>query len=493
MNIINKNNIKYNFIIYINLFIFLLFLRSYHSFFGLSVGEHDWTWLSIGKSLFNGNLPYIEEWVLRGPFTFVFYALPFLFKNYILALKFLGIVSIWISSIALYKISERLYGKKAGIFSSFGFILISSSEISFLTSEPELFIFPFLSFFIYFLLKNLINPNKYDIILAGILISLATLMRLNLGLLAILGCFVYLFSEKNKLLNIIIYILSGLIPLLITIILYSNIPNGLEILWSSTVLSHIAFPTGRPFFIGFFLFLDVFTLKQWYPIFIFAIFMPLVNKKPSKELFLLLLFLVSIMFSILLARKFSTYNIMVTFPFLAVMASSFFDKNNNYPKKVLVGFIIFCYLGPLINNLMEQVKLNYRPVNKTIVLANFLKKIIKEEENIFSFDNGLYLLLNKELPTKISHPADIFRYHSLRAYYRDPEYNAEIELNKIINKNPDYIVILKIWENVLPSSFKDRLNEDYRTVNFISEKEKKSLKKVNKEYLSSTTLFKINK
>ena len=185
----SRNEKLFSLVIYLSLLFFLFFLRSYHSFFDLSVGEHTWTWLSVGKSLFNGNLPFIEEWVLRGPFTFVFYALPFLFENYIIALKFLAIISLWISSIALFKISKRLYGKEAAIFSSFGFLLITSSETSFLSVEPELFILPFLSFYIYFLFKDLINPKTNSIILAGILISLATLMRPNLGIIAFFGCF----------------------------------------------------------------------------------------------------------------------------------------------------------------------------------------------------------------------------------------------------------------------------------------------------------------
>ena len=62
------------------------------------------------------------------------------------------------------------------------------------------------------------------------MISLATLMRTNLGIVAFFACFIYLFSENIKFLNLIIYIISGLVPLLITIILYLNVPNGLEIL-----------------------------------------------------------------------------------------------------------------------------------------------------------------------------------------------------------------------------------------------------------------------
>ena len=150
-------------------------------------------------------------------------------------------------------------------------------------------------------------------------------------------------------------------------------------------------------------------------------------------------------------------------------------------------------MGPLINNLTSQIKLKYRPINKTIVLGEYIKKIIKEDETIFSFDNGLYLLLNKKIPTRVAHPATIFRYHVLRAFYGDPNYNTEMELTKIFDKNPDYIIMLQIWENQLPHSIKNRIGSDYTLVEFINEKEKNKLKKVNRNYLSTTTLYKLIK
>ena len=47
------------------------------SFFNLSVGEHDWTFLLVGRSLYDGNLPFIESWNMTGPVAFIFYAIPF--------------------------------------------------------------------------------------------------------------------------------------------------------------------------------------------------------------------------------------------------------------------------------------------------------------------------------------------------------------------------------------------------------------------------------
>ena len=68
-----------------------------------------------------------------------------------------------------------------------------------------------------------------------------------------------------------------------------------------------------------------------------------------------------------------------------------------------------------------------------------------------------------------------------------------MELTKIFDKNPDYLIMLEIWENRLPNSIKDRIRSDYTLVEFINEKEKNKLKKVNRNYLSTTTLYKLIK
>jgi hypothetical protein len=174
-----------------------------------------------------------------------------------------------------------------------------------------------------------------------------------------------------------------------------------------------------------------------------------------------------------------------------VIVSSFFNKNNNVSNKILISFIILSCLGPLINNFSEQIKLKYRPINKQIILYNHLKDIIKEDETIFSFDNGLYILLNKELPTKISHPSDLFRNYMLRAYFDDPNYNSELELNKIINKKPNYIIMLSIWSPKLPLSITKKINDNYEVVNFINKEEIKKINEINKNYLNKVTLYKL--
>ena len=315
-----------NYKIFILLLAFLLLLRSYHSFFNLSVGEHDWTFLILGKSLYNGYLPFIDTWVARGPLVFCFYAIPFIFENYIFTLKALNIIFLWITSIITYQTSNNLFGKNAALFSSFGFVLLASSEESFLTSETEIFILPFLAMFINQIFYNISEPSKKKIFYSGIFISLATLMRPSLGLIAVAGLFVFFYSKKNKLLNVFTYIIAGLIPLFIILVLYFNVSHGLEILWRSIFDINKAYSSGRPFLIGAFYFMDIFANKQWYGIIVLAALALFAKSNHKKEIIFMVIFLVLVLLGYLVARKFTDYYMLLSLPLVLVIVSSFYDK-----------------------------------------------------------------------------------------------------------------------------------------------------------------------
>ncbi len=489
-NFLKQNsNIK----IYFTLFFLLLILRAYHSFFNLSVGEHDWTFLIVGRSLYNGNLPFIETWNMTGPVAFIFYAIPFYFENYISVLKLSGIISIWIACIATYEISIKLFGKSAGIFASIGLAIITSSEESFLTSEVEIFILPFLSLYIYFIFNDFLRSRIMHIILAALSISLATLMRPSMGLIALLGTFVFLFSYENKIQKTFIYIISGLTPLVILLFLYSRVPDGLNIFWRSTLDAHLAYPAGRPFLLGFFQFIENFGVKQWYPLFIFSFVAIFFNKKYFKELLIMALFASIITISFCLTRKFSDYYVLTSFPFLIIMSSSLLDEKLKISKTLIIPFVIFIFFAPALNNFVEQIKLKYRPINKTQVLHNELRDIIKNDDTLFSLDNGLYILFDKPLLTKIAHPSNLFKHYSLSAYHGIPNYGTEDELTVIFQSKPDYLVFLEKWKDRLPIKIKNIIDKEYTEYNFVDAEKIKKYKRVNREYLSSITLYKLMK
>lgn len=200
-----------------------------------------------------------------------------------------------------------------------------------------------------------------------------------------------------------------------------------------------------------------------------------------------------IIFVFLLSRDYSNYHIIPVLPLVCLLASSIFDRTNNISNYTKFIMVILSCLGLFINNISEQIKINYSPHNKTIILSNFLKKIIKKEDTVFSLDNGIYLLLDKKYPTKIIHPSLLFQHYILSAYFNDVNHHTNKELNDILSKKPTYIVMLDKWEKSLPELVFIRISRDYKLMTFIDPESKSNLKKVNKEYLNTVKLYKIVK
>tara|TARA_Y100000590_G_C15446210_1_gene910865 strand:- start:195 stop:722 length:528 start_codon:yes stop_codon:yes gene_type:complete len=175
------------------------------------------------------------------------------------------------------------------------------------------------------------------------------------------------------------------------------------------------------------------------------------------------------------------------------MSSSILDEKLNISKILIVPLVILILFAPALNNVVEQIKLKYRPINKTQVLHNELKDIIRENDTLFSLDNGLYILFDKPLPTKIAHPSNLFKHYSLSAYYGIPNYGTEDELSLILQSKPDYLVFLEKWKARLPKKIKNIIDRNYIVYNFIDTEKIKKFKRVNREYLNSITLYKLIK
>ena len=71
-----------------------------------------------------------------------------------------------------------------------------------------------------------------------------------------------------------------------------------------------------------------------------------------------------------------------------------------------------------------------------------MKKYIKENDNIFSYDNFYYLLLDKSIPTNILHPSIFFRLNIYKNI-RNVADSTDEEFLNILSKNPKWLIIRK--------------------------------------------------
>ena len=116
--IFKKLNIKYGSIKFYLVLVFIVFLSSYIPFFLISgdlnylpLGSNEASHLNVARSVFNGNLPYIEHFDARGPLIFYILSISFFLKNFLLGFHLLYFFITLISCFVCYKICQHLYNK----------------------------------------------------------------------------------------------------------------------------------------------------------------------------------------------------------------------------------------------------------------------------------------------------------------------------------------------------------------------------------------------
>jgi hypothetical protein len=421
---------------------FILFLFSNYYYF-LPLGNNEASHLLVARSVFYGNLPYIEHFDPRGPLLYYIYAISFFFPDFLVGFYILNYLVIFLSCLISYKIGVNLYSKKSGIFSCLFSGLILSQGYN-----PENLIFLFLYLFIYFTILKLDNFKISSPIFAGVFVSCATLIRFNISVLAIIGFLFFLTQSKKKILYTATYVISGLIPLLILIILYSHETDGLKIFWNSTFAYSINLPQGRPFYIGIYQLMDSFVTLAWSSLFILSILSFFIQKQGKKIMFFLLIFFLFSFFSVLLARKFNDHYFLVSSPFLIVAGSSIINNKILQSKKIITIIFIICFTNPLLENFYNKIKLYYRPGNFSFFLSELLRNHIKPDENIFSSINGVYLHMNKKNFLKL---VDASHFNNNRHYNYESVYAKKItfldEFNNVLVQEPNFLIFDQNFKN----------------------------------------------
>ena len=140
------------------------------------------TYILAGQSLVDGNLPYSDIWEMKPPLVYFLYAIPIkLFPDSLYSIRFFGFFIIFIVSLQINNIFKfyRLYD--LNIVLVLFFISLMSYQF-WLYPTTELLALPFLLGSL-ILLRNF--EKKHNILIAGLLMGLAVLVRSNLALLAI--------------------------------------------------------------------------------------------------------------------------------------------------------------------------------------------------------------------------------------------------------------------------------------------------------------------
>lgn len=476
----------------------ILALYSHH-LFGNFMGPNEYTYLLLGRSVWEGNLPLIDHWDSRGPLVFYFFAINFFFENFIIAEKLSVMLSLFISSIVFFKTSLRFTNLFGAFFSTIGLIIFCSiSTINYV--QVEHYTLPFMCIFLHFIFlsyKNLGNKSK-NAFLAGFAISIATLIRPNLGLVALAGGVIFLLSKKKKLFNFIMYVFGGFLPLILLIYQYGHNVENIKLLWDATITAHLNLHGGRPIYIGLFQFLDRFINNgSWSILIIVALIIVLhkILKKKFKDdcLFIFILFFI-IFLSFILSRKFNDHYLIPMFPCLLIICFSVFNQSFFNKKYYVFFYFLLIFPQALLSNFNQKLLLIFKPQNEQEILASLLKDKIKNTDNIFSTEVGLYLYLNKTNLLRVVDPTHFSREYNYASVFGNQDMKFSNEFEKVLKKETDFLIIRKeFYKENFFKDIKNLIKKKYYLYKFYDEAEIKNYKKNIKKYIDGIDVYKLRK
>lgn len=186
---------------YLFLFGVTFFIR-FPFFFRDYIDRDESTFILIGKSITDGYLPYDYLWDLKPPLLFyVFGLIQYIFPLSLIAIRFFGVIIIFLSAIFLLQITKTLQVKN-GYLIALSYVILSSlfGSIQGVMSE-HLAIF----FFLPGLLLFLKNKVSFQFFMAGFFFGCALMCKLNLAypVLALMMYYIIFYYKEHGIFHLL--------------------------------------------------------------------------------------------------------------------------------------------------------------------------------------------------------------------------------------------------------------------------------------------------
>ncbi len=433
------------------LFFFLVaFFIRFPFFFRDYIDRDESTFILMGQSWVDGYLPYTQLWDLKPPIAFLFFAtIIYAFGKSFMAIRIAGVLLVALTAFFTHKIGLKLVNKKVGFWSGVLVIILQSlfGSLQGVMSEHIS-----IAFFIPALYIIISKKNKLYYLLAGLLLGLSLMTKLNLAY-PILFLFIFLFwkgiKHEKKYSQLVKILILG--TTVLTIIVLTALPyffnNELDLWWQSVFKAPMAYSASKEHSI-----LDVLP----FVVIVFGFFFWAIKKEllafRIAEVQLLLIVCAGILFSFMQAGKINGHYLIQLYPTLIILVATAFYKLNflktfNYKPFVLViAFLIpmetYLECKNIIANKIEKSSF-YN--GEGIDVPNYFKKNKLSSDKILFLEYHIgYWSLGKKPSTKsATHPSNILR-EELFPYMSNPRKTGEEELTYIIEEiRPDYIITRK--------------------------------------------------
>ncbi|WP_414549909.1 ArnT family glycosyltransferase [Anabaena sp. CCY 0017] len=436
--------------------IFSLFFRL-PFFFRATFNWDESTFILMGQSILDGNLPYVELWDLKPPLVFFSYALAILaFGKSIISVRLFGTLCVMIAAILIYYICCSVWSSKPSIFAAIIFVVLTGPLMDGKAVMTEhIAIVPLLGSLAILVSSNkLINIKAFFV---GLLIGSACMIRLNLAYLAlILGLYIAAKSIKINAIKKIsgaafAYGIGCLIPFIALLLPYILTKNT-QIFKISVIDAALTYSNAQAS-LWELIFKQIYDI--WGIIFLIGCFQIIRMIKESEkssakesQLIYCFIFFCGIEWSILNSGAGYSHYMIQLAPFFAVVLASWFWGILNSNLKAGYFILIFSLILTALPTFNEYKIVGLRLVvqqsmsyGKEYDLAQYLSEAGGRNPTAYMMDHHLvYWLLDIKPPSKIvTHPSNISKEYLLRVL-QSPTANTNQELLKVLEQKPEFIV-----------------------------------------------------
>jgi hypothetical protein len=424
----------------------------------------DWdesTFILMGQSILDGNLPYVELWDNKPPLAFVPFAVfIWLFGDSIVGVRIAGAICLSVAAFLTHLIAGHLWGRLAGFLSgAMTIVFVSLAPLGQATMSEILALVPLMGA-LAITVRYGMAPKK--LFFVGFLISIAALVRLNLAYLAVvMGLFILfkqLLSEKRLPVGkLALYVVGGLVPIALVCLPYV-LGGHLETLITSAVVAPLQYSVSQNSAADSFIFhiktgFGVGNALLWVG-FLAGIGMCTVNwtnysNSQKQGIFLIAAFFLGTALSIINTGSAFYHHLIQIVSLLSLPAGLFYASlfSHRYKKGIVIVFAILMTISflPVLRayKTFAWNLLYNRPLmlDEGYRLAAYLKDANSEGKPVYLMDRHIayWLTGTKPIIKIVTHPDNIGRPYLIKVL-EGPDASTETEMKKIITQMPMFIV-----------------------------------------------------
>ncbi len=429
------------------LFLVSLFIR--FPFFRDYVDRDESTFILVAQSWVEGNLPFTELWDVKPPLTFFFFAsIIYVFGKSMFTIRLFGVLLVTISSFFTYKIGSHVATKKIGFWCAMGAVVLQSLFGSLQGVMSEHITMAFFMPAFYILLKK---RNFFMVLLAGILMGIALMVKLNMAygvlFIGLYLLYTYIMEKdyQNGIWNTIAYGLGILLIIGLTILPYF-LADQLELWYNSVVKAPLAYSESRRY--------SIFKLMPI--LIILSTFFGFVWKKrfvdfKQPAIQILLITIIGVVLSFIKGGRVNGHYLIQLHPLLIVFVGIALSHIQwHITPKIRKLILILVVLIPM-ESYLEYGNIIKNKIDKGtfyngegISVPAYILENNLDKTNIFFLEYQIgYWFLNVNPPTKIAtHPSNLCK-DEMFEFFDNPRKTSVEELTYIMEELRPKTVVLR--------------------------------------------------